>query len=80
MFGDRAPFSKGLNECSPLSQGLHLALKMASRKQQKKAKFGGGGGGEGWERVQIFFWKCTPSHDSISTLFLLSVMSATDII
>ena len=47
MFGDRAPFSKRLNECPPLSQGLHLALKMASRKQQKKAKFGGGGGGGG---------------------------------
>ena len=54
MFGDRAPFSKGLNECPPLSQGLHLALKMASRKQQKKAKFGGEGGGRVGRESRFF--------------------------
>ena len=60
MFGDRAPFSKGLNECPPLSQGLHLALKMASRKQQKKAKFGGGGGGGRVGRESRFFSENVP--------------------
>ena len=71
-FLETAPlFCKGLNNPPP----PHWKWPIGDNKK-KPNLVGGVGGGESPD----FFWKCTPFHDSISTLLLLSVMSATDVI